>query len=69
MMKLTLKSCRVNVNATAAEMAKSVGVTEDTVYNWEKGKYSPTAKNMQKILEFFASKGFPIEIGNINFLP
>ena len=30
MMKLTLKSCRVNINASAAEMAKAVGVTEDT---------------------------------------
>ena len=69
MMKLTLKSCRVNVNATAAEMAKAVGVTEDTVYNWEKGKYAPTARHMQKILEFFASEGFPIEMSNINFLP
>ena len=69
MMKLTLKSCRVNVNASAAEMAKAVGVTEDTVYNWESGKYAPTAKNMQKILDFFASKNFPIAYSDINFLP
>ena len=69
MMKLTLKSCRVNVNASAAEMAKAVGVTEDTIYNWETGKYAPTAKNIQKILDFFASKGFPIQLNNINFLP
>ena len=69
MMKLTLKSCRVNVNASAAEMAKAVGVTEDTVYNWENGKYAPTAKNMQKILDFFASKDFPIQLSDINFLP
>lgn len=69
MMKLTLKSCRVNVNASAAEMAKAVGVTEDTVYNWESGKYAPTAKNMQKILDFFASKNFPVQLSDINFLP
>lgn len=68
MMKLTLKSCRVNVNASAAEMAKAVGVTEDTVYNWEKGKYAPTARNMQKILGFFASKNFPVSMDDINFL-
>lgn len=69
MWKLTLKSCRINVNASAAEMAKAVGVTEDTVYNWESGKYAPTAKHLQKILNFFASKNFPISINDINFLP
>ena len=68
-MKLTLKSCRINVNASAAEMARAVGVTEDTVYNWEKGKYSPTARNMQKILAFFESKNFYITIDDIKFLP
>ena len=69
MMKLTLKSCRVNVNASAAEMAQAIGVSEDTVYNWEAGKYAPTAKNMQKILDFYASKGFPVQYSDINFLP
>ena len=69
MMKLTLKACRVNVNASAAEMAKAVGVSEDTIYNWEKGKYVPTCKNVIKIIEFFESKNFPITIDDINFLP
>lgn len=68
-MKLTLKACRMNINASAAEMAKAIGVSEDTIYNWEKGKYAPTAKNMQKILNYFASKNFPIALGDINFLP
>lgn len=68
-MKLTLKACRANVNASVKEMAKFIGVTEDTIYNWEKGKYAPTAKSMQKILEFFATKNFEIALGDINFLP
>jgi DNA-binding XRE family transcriptional regulator len=68
MVKLTLKACRVNVNASAAEMAEALGVTEDTVYNWEKGKYMPTAKNIVKILDFFESRNFPIAINDINFL-
>lgn len=68
-MKLTLKACRVNIQATAKEMADAIGVTEDTIYNWECGKYAPTAKNMQKILDFFASKNFPIALSEINFLP
>lgn len=67
-MKITLKACRVNVGATAKEMAKACGVTEDTVYNWESGKYSPRAKQMRKILDFFADRGFPISLSDINFL-
>jgi DNA-binding XRE family transcriptional regulator len=67
--KITLKACRTNVNATAKEAAEYVGVTEDTIYNWESGKYCPKANQMQKLLEFFEKKGFPIGLGNINFLP
>lgn len=67
-MKLKLKACRVNVDATAKEVADYVGVTEDTVYNWECGKYIPSAFNMQKLLEFFANKGFPVTLDEIIFL-
>lgn len=69
MVKLTLKACRVNVNASAAEMAKAVGVSEDTIYNWEKGLYAPSYKNMLKIIAFFETRNFPITIDDINFLP
>jgi DNA-binding XRE family transcriptional regulator len=68
-MKITLKACRTNVRATAREMAEAVGVTEETIYNWECGKYSPRAKQIVKILQFFADRGFPIALENINFLP
>ena len=68
MMKWTLKACRVNVQATAKEMADAIGVTEDTIYNWESGKYAPRAKQMSKILAYFASKGLPITLNEINFL-
>lgn len=68
-MKLTLKACRANVNATAREEADYVGVTEDTIYNWESGKYCPTAVKMQKILKFYEEKGFVISLNDIIFLP
>lgn len=68
-MQITLKSCRINVKATAKEEAKYVGVTEDTIYNWESGKRCPKADQMQKLLRFFAEKGFPVSLDNINFLP
>ena len=68
-MKLTLKACRTNVNATAKEEADYVGVTEDTIYNWESGKYCPRAIQMQKILKFYEEKGFVISLNDIIFLP
>ena len=68
-MKLTLKACRTNVKATAKEEADYVGVTEDTIYNWESGKYCPTAVKMQKILKFYEEKGFVVSLNDIIFLP
>lgn len=68
-MKLTLKACRVNVNASAKEMAKYVGVSEDSIYKWEGFKCSPNGKHIAKVLEFFALKGFPVQIDQIKFLP
>lgn len=68
-MKLSIKACRVNVNATAKEEAEYIGVCEDTVLNWEKGKSSPRRENVYKMLDFFASKGFPVSLDDIRFLP
>ena len=68
-MKLSLKACRVNVKATAKEMGRALGVSEDTVYNWEAGKYTPRSCQMSKILDFFAERGMTVTIDDINFLP
>lgn len=68
-MRLSLKACRINVNATAEEMGKAIGVSEGTIYNWEAGKYGPKKKQMPKILNFFAEKGMPITLDDLNFLP
>jgi DNA-binding XRE family transcriptional regulator len=69
MNKWTLKACRVNVQATAKEMAETIGVTEDTIYNWESGKYSPRAKQLVKILAYFNSKGLSITLNELKILP
>ena len=69
MIKLTLKACRVNVNATAKELAEYVGVSEDSIYKWENFKCSPSGKHVAKALEFFALKGCPVQIDQIKFLP
>ena len=67
-MQISLKACRINVEATAKEVAEYVGVDIDSVYNWESGKFIPTAFNMQKLLEFYESKGFAVSLNDIIFL-
>lgn len=68
-MKLSLKACRINVGASAADIAAAVGVSVKTIYSWENGKTSPTITQIPKILNFFKSKNFEIEMDNIKFLP
>lgn len=64
---LTLKACRIIAKVPAEELADFVGVTADTIYKWEKGRSYPNAPQMVKIIQCFASKGYAVEIGEINF--
>jgi DNA-binding XRE family transcriptional regulator len=66
--KLSLKACRINVKASATEMAKAIGVTEGTIYKWENGITSPGLIHTTRILDFFFAKGFPVGLNDINFL-
>lgn len=38
MAKITIKAARVNSELTQEELAKKMGVTKQTVINWESGK-------------------------------
>lgn len=67
-MKISLKSCRIESGASVKDIVDYVGVNENTVYNWENGSV-PSAVNMQKLLEFYSSKGFTVTLDDINFLP
>lgn len=64
---LTLKACRIIADIKAEEMAQAVGVAVDTLYNWEKGKSFPNMPQMNRIVQFFAVKGFYIEVNDIKF--
>jgi DNA-binding XRE family transcriptional regulator len=64
---LTLKACRIIANIDAKDLADYAGVTVDTLYKWEKGKSFPNAPQMVKIIKFFESKGYSVDIGEINF--
>lgn len=39
--KISFRAARINAKLSAKEVAEEIGVTEDTIYNYEKGKTSP----------------------------
>lgn len=51
--KISLKAARVNANLTQSEAAKKIGVTRDTVCNWENGKSSPSVVQFKTIEQVY----------------
>ena len=47
--RMTLKALRVNAGMTQVEAATKLGISEETLGNWEKGKTFPNVKDLQKI--------------------
>lgn len=43
-MKITMKAARVNAGLSQKEAAEKIGVSKDTVGNWERGKSFPSMK-------------------------
>lgn len=41
MFKITLKAARINANMRQTDAAMEVGVSRDTIRNWETGRSSP----------------------------
>ena len=62
--KISLKAARVNANLTQSEAAKKIGVTRDTISNWETGKSSPNVQKFQII-----EKVYDVSYDRLNFLP
>lgn len=50
-LKITIKAARVNANLTQSELAERLGVTKQTIFNWEKGAYEPTIGQARKLSE------------------
>lgn len=63
-MDMTLKAARVNKGYTQKQAAELIGVTEDTVGNWERGKSYPDALHIRKIQEVYG-----VRYDNLIFLP
>jgi len=49
MNKMTLKSARVNKGYSQEEAAKILGVSKETLGNWERGKTYPDIPNLKKL--------------------
>jgi DNA-binding XRE family transcriptional regulator len=64
---LTLKACRIIANIKADELAKAVGVTDDTIYKWEKGNRYPNAVQLKKIINCFAEHGYIVSLDDLKF--
>ena len=52
-MKLSLKAARVNADLTQKQVAEKLGKNPMTIASWEKGKTSPSIKNLYKLCELY----------------
>ena len=63
-MGITLKSARVNKGLTQAQAAKLIGITVDTLSNYERGKSYPDVPIIKKI-----ESVYDIPYSDLIFLP
>lgn len=63
-MKVTLKAARVNVGLTQEEAARKIGVSKETLANWEHGKSFPGTPKIPMI-----EKTYNAKYDDIIFLP
>ena len=62
--KMTLKAARVNAGLSQIEAANKIGVTRETLGNWERGKSYPNALNIKQLEVIYS-----VKYDNIIFLP
>lgn len=60
MSKITLKAARVNAGLRQTDAAKELGVSADTIGNWEKGKTTMDGKKLQRLCALYN-----VDIGDI----
>lgn len=51
--RITLKAARVNANLTQTEVAEEMGITRDTLRNWESKKTCPSKIQYDKLLKLY----------------
>lgn len=52
-LRITLKAARTNARLTQQEAADKIGVTVDTIGNWERAKSFPNALQIRRIEEIY----------------
>ena len=52
-----IRKARMDKGLMIKELAKQLGVTEDTVINWEIRDMKPHGKSMERVREFIEGKG------------
>lgn len=63
-MKLTLKAARVNKNLTQIEAAEMLGLSVDTLYNYENGRSFPNVQVIKRMESLYG-----LSYNDINFMP
>jgi len=63
-MTITIKAARVNKNLTQAQAAELLGVSKDSLWNYENGRSFPNVKVIKKMEKVY---GFPYN--QLIFLP
>ena len=63
-MPISLKAARVNKNLTQKEAAKLIGISEDALRNYERGKSFPNVPTIKKVEEVYG-----VQYSDIIFLP
>lgn len=56
---ISLEACRVNRRMNQAQWSKEIGVSRNTIANWEGGYSEPSATQLRLISE---KSGIPIEL-------
>lgn len=61
-LEISISAARENAQLTQLEVAKMMGVTKQTIVNWEKYRQTPSVKQAREL-----SKIFGIPLDNIRF--
>lgn len=64
LLKISIRSARVNVNLSQKEAADALGVSNKTLGNWENGITFPPADKIPAICDLYG-----VSYDNLNFLP
>lgn len=63
--KTTLRELREASGMTQFDVAKELGVTITTVYNWERGTAEPYARHLLKLAQLYDVSPFAIQLPEV----